>query len=128
MTRWSKRALLILLFIGVGIVLLEKDSTSLKAQTRVSRRREKNPPQVVFPHVGSLSDFKLKPQQYERTSALSWLNFDKKINTYYFTFYNWYYFEISFVDLTYESYIEFKVFMEDQLHDRWIHKTGFTLD
>lgn len=45
-----------------------------------------------------------------------------------FTFYNWYYFEIEFVDLTYDSYVQFKVFVDDQLHDRWTERVGFRLD
>ena len=32
------------------------------------------------------------------------------------------------MDLSYDSYVEFKVFVEDQLHDRWIVRTGFNLD
>ncbi len=35
---------------------------------------------------------------------------------------------MEFVDLTYDSYINFKVFVDDQLHDRWTHRIGFKLD
>ena len=41
------------------------------------------------------------------------LNLGKKINTYDFTLYSWHFFETSFVDLIYDSYVEFKVFVEE---------------
>jgi hypothetical protein len=66
-------------------------------------------------------------REFDYESPLELLSFDKKINTYAFTFYNWYHFELEFVDLTYESYIEFRSFTEDHLHDRWKERAGFEL-
>jgi len=59
---------------------------------------------------------------------MEWLGFNKKINTYFFTFYNWYFFEVQLVDLGYESFIEFRTFSEDHLYDKWSEKAGFKLD
>ena len=78
--------------------------------------------------MGALSSYNLAAIPRQDSSLLDYLSFDKKINTYYFTFYNWYHFEIEFVDLGYESYVEFRTFTEDHLWDRWSEKIGFNLD
>lgn len=95
---------------------------------RASRQREGRNPELKYPHVGELKGFKLQEQQSKPKTLLEWLSFNKKVNTYSFTFYNWYHFEIEFVDLGYDSFLEFKSFTEDHLHDRWQERVGFSLD
>ena len=128
MTRWPLRLALITIFLSLAFIMVEKSSTTFDLKTRKSRWTDKANSTLRYPHVGKLSNYTLPKAHFESSSPLSWINFDKKINTYYFTFYNWYFFEIEFVDLTYDSYIQFKVWVDDQLHDRWIQRVGFSLD
>jgi hypothetical protein len=92
MTRWATRITLVVTILLIGIVMVEKDSTNIGLQTRTSRYRDTDSPKVSHTHVGYLKDHRLAPATTARNTPLSWLNFDKKINTYYFTFYNWYFF------------------------------------
>ena len=78
--------------------------------------------------MGRIADFSPASQTAGTSSWLDYIGFDKKINTYYFTFYNWYHFELEFADLGYESRVEFRTFTEDHLYDRWSENIGFTLD
>lgn len=129
MSQGSTRVLLILLFLLTSIVIWQKESLFIKPTIRESRSRENADVELVYPHVGELKKLKVEEKrEFSHSNLLDWLSFDKKINTYVFTFYNWYHFELEFVDLTYESYIEFRSFTEDHLHDRWKERVGFKLD
>ena len=93
MTRWSSRISLIAFFLFLAILMVEKDIASFKPQVRTSRYRDSSwLPEVRYPHVGPLREHRLNRTQQSISSPLGWLNFDKKINTYLFTFYNWYFF------------------------------------
>ena len=106
MTRWTTRISLLAVFAFLAIIMIEKDNSTFRYQLRTSRYRDlSDKPELIDTHVGKLKEYKLPQTSQSIGSPLSWLNFDKKINTYYFTFYNWYFFEISFVDLSYDSYI-----------------------
>jgi len=129
MSKNSTRILLLVLFIVLSYFIWLRDTTSVIPSIRKSRWSERSQAEVIPSHIGKLSDYRLPEKKlFTDNSFLSYLGFDKKINTYYFTFYNWYHFEISFVDLGYESFIEFKTFSEDHLSDRWVERVGFSLD
>ena len=128
MSQWSLRLFLIGLFLLSTLVLWEKGHLHLTPSICASRDRQDSSSHLKYPHVGPIAEFTPKSEGGGVGSWLDYIGFDKKVNTYYFTFYNWYHFEIEFSDLGYESFVEFRTFTEDHLYDRWSERIGFTLD